>query len=167
MIGPMADRGDGLAGPSDRAEPDDRIVANAVRSSLMPTSYPRIVASTARHVSGIAIARWELALRFVRRVQERSLMRILAHAKHTEIGRRWGFSSIRSYDDFVRSVPVGDYDSFSPYIQRMLAGSATFSYPNWFVTTAIRQEARITGARSFYRSPIGRYACSKPPGPTL
>jgi hypothetical protein len=80
-------------------------------------------------------------------VQERSLMRILAHAKHTEIGRRWGFSSIRSYDDFVRSVPVGDYDSFSPYIQRMLAGER-----NLLVPELVRYYGNSSGSSNHGRS---------------
>src|SRR5262249_37516082 len=58
----------------------------------------------------------------LRKVQESTLVALLDHAKHTEFGRRHGFTYIHEYEAFVERVPVGDYDSFSPYIDRMRAG---------------------------------------------
>ncbi|MGA2449245.1 MAG: GH3 auxin-responsive promoter family protein [Polyangiaceae bacterium] len=121
--------------------------ANAVRPALMPTTYPRVVGAAARHFASVSLARWDLALRFVRRVQERALLRIVEHAKHTEVGRAWGFSSIRSYEDYVRRVPLGDYDSFSPYIQRMLAGESHVLVPE-----SVRYFGNSSGSSSHGRA---------------
>ena len=123
------------------------VVANATRPSLMPTAYPHVLGSAACQVASVALARWDLALRFVRQVQERALRRIVEHAKHTEIGRAWGFSALRGYDDFARSVPVGDYDSHSPYIQRMLAGER-----NVLVPESVRYFGNSSGSSNHGRS---------------
>jgi hypothetical protein len=121
--------------------------ASAARPSLMPTSYPRVVGSAARQVAGVALAKWDLALRFVRHVQERALLRIVEHARNTEVGRGWSFSAIRGYDDFARLVPIGDYDTFSPYIQRMLAGER-----NILVPEAVRYFGNSSGSSNHGRA---------------
>ncbi len=64
-------------------------------------------------------------------MQEQQLLSLIAHAKDTEFGREHGFSRIRSYDDFVRQVPVGDYDSHSPYIDRMRKGEKGLLVPEF------------------------------------
>ena len=128
--------GEGVAGAPTLTEPvggslHGTVAANATRPSLMPTAYPHVLGSAACQVASVALARWDLALRFVRQVQERALRRIVEHARHTEIGRAWTFSAIRGYDDFARLVPIGDYDSHSPYIQRMLAGERNVLVPEF------------------------------------
>lgn len=72
---------------------------------------------------------WDRALRDVEAVQMKQLRSFLEHAKDTEFGRAHGFSSIRTYEDFQRRVPVGDYDSFWPYIDRMMKGEANLLVP--------------------------------------
>ena len=56
-------------------------------------------------------------------------------ARHTEWGRRYGFSSMRSPEDFACRVPVQDYESLKPYIQRMMHGERDVLWPGrvrWF-----------------------------------
>jgi hypothetical protein len=77
----------------------------------------------------VQVSRWDRALGNVEREQHRALSRILHHARKTEFGRRHGFSEVRSHDDFVRRVPVGDYDKFSPLIERMREGEANVLVP--------------------------------------
>jgi hypothetical protein len=72
---------------------------------------------------------WDRALRRVRDAQERHLLDFVRHAQGTEYGRRYGFSTIRCYEDYATRVPVGDYDSFSPYIDRMRAGESNLLVP--------------------------------------
>jgi hypothetical protein len=74
---------------------------------------------------------WDHALSRVREVQERALLNIVGHAKSTEYGRRRGFSEIRSYREFAARVPVADYDSFSPYIERMRGGEKNLLVPEF------------------------------------
>jgi hypothetical protein len=53
--------------------------------------------------------------------QERLLQIVHANAD-TEYGRRYNFAAIKSVADFQRSVPVVDYETLSPYIERIAKG---------------------------------------------
>jgi hypothetical protein len=99
--------------------------------SLVSSPYPRVVGRAARHFARAQVALWDHALRHVRRVQEKTLLSLLDHAQETEFGREHGFARIKSYDDYVERVAVGDYDSFSPYIERMRAGAANLLVPEF------------------------------------
>jgi hypothetical protein len=77
------------------------------------------------------VRRWDRALDLVQPVQTRQLLDICGHAKGTEFGKGHGFSWIKSYDDFRQQVPVGDYDTFSPYIERMRRGEASVLVPEF------------------------------------
>jgi hypothetical protein len=51
------------------------------------------------------------------------------HSAKTAFGRAHSFTRVRDYASFALSVPVGDYDSFSPYIDRMRAGESNLLVP--------------------------------------
>ncbi|GAG59422.1 unnamed protein product, partial [marine sediment metagenome] len=54
---------------------------------------------------------------------QKDLMRMLIDKNAgTEYGRRYGFSSIRSFDDFQKQVPVVTYDDIREDMQRVLNG---------------------------------------------
>jgi hypothetical protein len=40
----------------------------------------------------------------------------------TEFGKDHGFDSIKSHDDFVKQVPIRDYEAFKPYIEKIKEG---------------------------------------------
>ena len=70
-------------------------------------------------------ARYRRMQRFMRQpiaAQEFELKELLQLAKHTEWGKRYGFRSIRSREEFARRVPIQDYESLKPYINRMMHG---------------------------------------------
>ncbi|HEY8431588.1 MAG TPA: GH3 auxin-responsive promoter family protein [Sandaracinaceae bacterium] len=96
---------------------------------LRKTIYPPVVGRAFRMTAEIRVALWDRALRRVREAQESMLLSFVRHAEGTEYGRRYGFSTIRRYEDYAARVPVGDYDSFSPYIERMRAGEANVLVP--------------------------------------
>ncbi len=50
--------------------------------------------------------------------QQRLLFDILARNRDTEFGRRHRFGQIESYEDFVEAVPVQNYESLRPYIEK-------------------------------------------------
>jgi hypothetical protein len=77
------------------------------------------------------VRRWDRALDLVQPVQTRELLDICHHARETQFGRGHGFGWIKSYDDFRRQVPIGDYDAFSPYIERMRRGEANLVVPEF------------------------------------
>ncbi|QOI97431.1 MAG: GH3 auxin-responsive promoter family protein [Flammeovirgaceae bacterium] len=56
------------------------------------------------------------------RVQLQTLTKIIRQASHTAFGRDHGFTTVQSYEDFKKQVPVRDYEQLKPYIDRILTG---------------------------------------------
>jgi hypothetical protein len=105
------------------------------RRPLKKTIYPPVVGQAFRMTAQVRVAMWDRALRRVRETQEQMLLSFVKHAKDTEFGRRYGFSTVRRYEDYRSRVPVGDYDSFSPSIERMRQGEQNILVPDniiWF-----------------------------------
>lgn len=111
-----------------RSRPIDR---KARAAELKQAPYPPLLGKVVQRASHVVVAAWDRALRDVRRTQERQLLALLDHAKDTEFGRAHGFAGIRSYEDFARQVPIGDYDAFSPFIDRMRAGERNLLVPEF------------------------------------
>lgn len=97
--------------------------------SLKSSPYPRVAARAMLMAARMRVPRWDRALEDIQRVQMTQLRRIIDHAADTEYGRRHGFSSIQTYADWTRQVPVGDYDSFFPSIERMMNGESGILVP--------------------------------------
>lgn len=55
-------------------------------------------------------------------VQARTLKRILKRSDDTRFGRTYGFTRIANHLEFVRRVPLHDYEALRPYIQAQEAG---------------------------------------------
>ena len=105
--------------------------ADARSRDLRRSPYPKVVGSVLRRVSGVQVAAWDRALADVRRVQEQQLLSLVQHARGTAFGRAHGFAGIRRYEDFARQVPIGDYDSHSPFIDRMRQGEQNLLVPEF------------------------------------
>jgi hypothetical protein len=113
--------------------PVPRPFASRPQPVLHGSPYPAFVGKALLAAAHVQVALWDRAMRRVEAEQQAALAAIVRHAAGTEFGRKYGFSRIRAYDDFARSVPVGDYDSFSPYIDRMRKGERDLLVPE-FVT---------------------------------
>ena len=64
------------------------------------------------------------------------LRSLIQKAKRTEIGREFGFRTIRNAQDYARQVPVRNYDAIRDHIQRMMQGETNVLWPGlvtWFV----------------------------------
>src|SRR5579859_5092039 len=105
--------------------------AEARSRDLKRSPYPRLVGKVLRRTAFFNVAAWDRALGEVRRTQELQLRELVAHAKDTEFGKKHGFARIRTYEDFAHQVPLGDYDSFSPYIERMRRGERNLLVPEF------------------------------------
>ena len=57
-------------------------------------------------------------------VQMRLLKDYLAANVDAEFGRRHGFGEIKTYEEFVRRVPMTDYDGLEPWIERIRSGES-------------------------------------------
>lgn len=55
----------------------------------------------------------------------------LFHSEDTEYGKKYGFNSISSYQDFKNKVPVVTYEDFEPYIERARQGYKDVSWPGY------------------------------------
>ena len=87
-----------------------------VRTILRPAAY-----LAGRHATRQLNA-FIRAHRRTRSVQDDLLRRLLASHANTAFGRDHSFGSIRSWEDFKAAVPLQEYESLRPYIQRVLEG---------------------------------------------
>lgn len=81
----------------------------------------------------------ELFLKYPNEVQEELLFNLLNKAKYTEIGRRYDFSSIKSYEDFASRVPIVCYEDIEPEIERARRGETNIFWPTpikWFAKSS-------------------------------
>ena len=61
--------------------------------------------------------------------QEKVFNKLIKQAKDTAFGRDHFFEGINSYDEFIKNVPVRDYEALKPYIERVVAGEANVMWP--------------------------------------
>ena len=66
--------------------------------------------------------KFELQTRDPMRAQKKVLFEYLIRNKNTEFGRKHGFSSIRSIEDFRSRVPIAGYESLRQLVDRMARG---------------------------------------------
>ncbi len=54
--------------------------------------------------------------------QKKVFQQLIASAKETQFGKDHNFKNITSAEDFVKQVPVRDYEELKPYIEKMVKG---------------------------------------------
>ena len=86
------------------------------------------------------------AHRHTARVQEELLGRLVQAGAASDFGRRHALERVRNYDDFAAAVPVGDYESHRPYIDRVLAGDVSALFPPQTPITMFAVTSGTTGA---------------------
>jgi hypothetical protein len=65
-----------------------------------------------------------------RQVQDELLAELIARHRDTAFGRDHSFAAIHNYADFKAAVPVGNYETHRPYVERVLAGETTALLPD-------------------------------------
>ena len=71
--------------------------------------------------------------------QEKVFRELISEAVTTEFGKDHDFISINSYDDFVKKVPVRDYEALKPYVLRVVDGEENILWkgkPLYFAKTS-------------------------------
>lgn len=76
-------------------------------------------------------------------VQRQQLLRLLDRGGDTHFGRQYGLKRMRSAERFADAVPVFDYETFKPCIERMRAGERDVTAPG-----RVRLFARSSGTTS-------------------
>ena len=81
----------------------------------------------------------ELFLKYPIDVQNELLQHLIQHAKHTEIGKQYDFSSIHSYAEYAYRVPVTSYEDNQERIERARRGETNIFWPTpikWFAKSS-------------------------------
>ncbi|CAM1345063.1 GH3 auxin-responsive promoter family protein [Tenacibaculum amylolyticum] len=81
----------------------------------------------------------ELFLKYPVDVQQELLLKLITTAKNTEFGKAQQFSSIESYADFAKRVPIQKYESIEPLIERCRKGEQNLFWPTkikWFAKSS-------------------------------
>ncbi len=72
-------------------------------------------------------------------VQEAQLKSLLNKAQSTIIGKKYGFSSIKSVREFKERIPVQDYESLMPHVIQLRQGEKNLLWPGeikWFAKSS-------------------------------
>ncbi|MEZ4722004.1 MAG: GH3 auxin-responsive promoter family protein [Flavobacteriales bacterium] len=85
----------------------------------------------------------ELFMKYPHDVQHEWFKRLTATAKNTEWGRRYGFSDLKSIEDFKARLPVQDYEGFKSDIDRVIRGEQNILWPS-----EIKMFAKSSGTTS-------------------
>ncbi len=73
------------------------------------------------------------------KVQQEVFKNLITNAKGTVFGKDHNFSSIKSYKDFKKQVPVRDYEALKPYVEKVVAGGSNILWkgkPLYFAKTS-------------------------------
>jgi hypothetical protein len=85
----------------------------------------------------------ELFMKYPNEVQEEWFEQLISMAESTEWGRKYQYKSIDNLTQFKERVPIQNYDTLKPYIERMLKGEKNVLWP-----TEIRWFAKSSGTTS-------------------
>ncbi|MBI1307889.1 MAG: hypothetical protein GC181_14895 [Bacteroidetes bacterium] len=72
-------------------------------------------------------------------VQESVFQDLIYNGRSTSFGILHGFDSVRNQDDFRNNIPVQDYESLKPFINRILRGEQQVLWPSeikWFAKSS-------------------------------
>lgn len=81
----------------------------------------------------------ELFMKYPHDVQDEWMHSLISSARDTEYGRRYNFRSIRNYEQFRQLVPVNDYESLKPLIERTRRGEQNLLWNTdikWFAKSS-------------------------------
>ena len=81
----------------------------------------------------------ELFMKYPHDVQDEWQSKLIRAAKDTEFGKNHHFSSINSYQNFKEQIPLQDYESLKPLIERVRRGEQNILWGtdiNWFAKSS-------------------------------
>lgn len=87
----------------------------------------------------------ELFMKYPHDVQGEIFKRLLKTASNTEFGRKYDFKSINDLDTYQNRVPVHQYETLFPYIERRMKGEQNLIWPTdvkWFAKSSGTTNAR-------------------------
>ncbi len=73
------------------------------------------------------------------KLQQDVLQRLVGMATDTEWGKKYGYASILTYEDFKNRLPIQTYEEIKPYVTRLRAGEQNLLWPSeirWFAKSS-------------------------------
>lgn len=110
----------------------------------------------------------------IRQIQERVLLSLVRKAERTSWGQQYHFKNIRNYNDFRDNVPVSNYDSLKPFIEKIKNGEPDILWPGQINNFAVSSgttgsgkhlplsDDRLYSDRRFMRKLIGHFIARWP-----
>ncbi len=98
-----------------------------------------IINSIASWILKQRIHQIELFLKFPNEVQNELLLDLIKSNEQTVFGKKYDFSTIKSYDNFAKRVPLFTYEELEPYIERTRRGEQNilwFEPVKWFAKSS-------------------------------
>lgn len=86
--------------------------------SKLSKPYARLVAKKIKKNSKNAVE-----------IQNQTMLSLLKSAQNTAFGKDHDFSSIKTYEDFKKQVPVRDYEGLKNYVERVVNGEENVLWP--------------------------------------
>jgi hypothetical protein len=80
-----------------------------------------------------------LFIEFPHKIQDNLRKKLIQKAKNTAYGIKYNFKYIQSKSDFIKNVPLSNYDDLDPYIKRMRTGEQNVLWPSrikWFAKSS-------------------------------
>ncbi len=81
----------------------------------------------------------ELFMKYPHEVQHDWFLRLVDTARNTEWGQAFDYKSIRKLEDYKNRVPVQNYESTKPFIDRLMKGEQNILWPSdikWFAKSS-------------------------------
>lgn len=81
----------------------------------------------------------ELFLKYPNEVQQELLFGLLEKAKNTEIGKKYDYANIKTYEQFKQNVPISTYEDNHDLISRAREGESNIFWPSpikWFAKSS-------------------------------
>jgi hypothetical protein len=81
----------------------------------------------------------ELFIKYPYELQQESFRKLIEAAKNTEWGKKYGYESITSVEEFRKRVPLNEYDDLKPYIDKQRRGEKDVLWPGeiiWFAKSS-------------------------------
>jgi hypothetical protein len=81
----------------------------------------------------------ELFMRYPIDVQEEWFFKLLKEGKKTEFGKKHQFGEIKNHEQFKQQIPLQDYETLKPYIERLRRGEQNLLWPEeikWFAKSS-------------------------------
>ena len=94
--------------------------ADNAKAAMINTAINRFMVNSGRK----SIREMDELSRNAVKISEDLLMKLLDENKNTVYGKKYGFEDIHSIEEYKKKVPISDYDTYEPYIKRMIEEDA-------------------------------------------